>query len=143
MSIHIIKLVVGVEDLAEFAALQKREVRDYNGQPAVPCWTRFAPKRAEEILREGGSIYRVIKNRIQCRHKVLGFEMVETKEKGNMCMIMQSAEMIRTVSTPRRPFQGWRYLKSSDAPRDIGLYTGDEEVPPEEMAEDLRAAGLL
>ena len=69
--------------------------------------------------------------------------MVETKEKGNMCMIMQSAEMIRTVSTPRRPFQGWRYLKSSDAPRDIGLYTGDEEVPPEEMAEDLRAAGLL
>ncbi len=143
MSIHIIKLVVGVDDLAEFAALQKREMLDYHGQPAVACWTRFAPKRAEEILRGGGSIYRVIKNRIQCRHKILGFEMVETKEKGNMCMIMQSAEMIRTVSTPRRPFQGWRYLKPADAPRDIGLYTGEEEEPPEEMAEHLRAAGLL
>ena len=143
MSIHIIKLVVGVEDLADFAERQKHEMVDYYGQTAVPCWTRYAPKRAEEIVREGGSIYRVIKNRIQCRHKILGFEMVETKEKGNMCMIMQSAEMIRTVSTPKRPFQGWRYLKPADAPRDIGVFTGEEDEAPEEMAEHLRAAGLL
>lgn len=143
MSIHIIKLVVGVDSLEEFQARQKREMVDYHGQPAVPCWTRFAPKRADEILRDGGSIYRVIKNRIQCRHKILGFEMVETKEKGRMCMIMQDATIIRTVSTPKRPFQGWRYLKPADAPRDIGIYTGEEEEPPEKMAEELRAAGLL
>ncbi len=143
MSTHIIKLVVGVEDLADYAARQAREVIDYHGRPAVPCWTRFMPKQADEILREGGSIYRVIKNRIQCRHRILGFEMVETKEKGTMCMIMQDPTIIKTVSTPRRPFQGWRYLKPAEAPKDIGVYTGDEEEPPVEMAEGLRAAGLL
>ena len=143
MSVHIIKLVVGIDDLADFAALQAREAVDYHGQPAVPCGTRYAPKRAEEILREGGSIYRVIKNRIQCRHKILGFEMVETEEKGRMCMIMQDSTMIRTVSTPKRPFQGWRYLKPADVPKDVGVYSGEEEAPPEEIAEELRAAGLL
>ena len=144
MSIHIIKLVVGVEDLAEFAARQRHEIIDYHGQRAVPCWTRFMPKRADEILREGGSIYRVIKNRIQCRHKILGFEMVETKEKGKMCMIMQDAEIIKTVSTPRRPFQGWRYLKPADVPKDLGPYdpANDQDIPPE-MEKALREAGLV
>ena len=143
MSVHIIKLVVGIDSLADFAERQRYEWVDYHGQLAVPCWTRFMPKRADEILREGGSIYRVIKNRIQCRHRILGFEMVDTDAKGRMCMIMQDAEMIQTVSTPRRPFQGWRYLKPSDVPQDVGIYSGDSNEPPEDIAEGLREAGLL
>ena len=144
MSVHIIKLVVGIDDLAAFAAHQKREAVDYHGQLAVPCWTRYMPKRADEILREGGSIYRVIKNRIVCRHRILGFEMVETEEKGKMCMIMQDAQVIKTVSTPKRPFQGWRYLKPADVPKDLGLYdpANDEEIPPE-MEDVLRESGLI
>ena len=144
-SIHIIKLVVGVNDLQHFYELQCRNTMDYHGQKAVPCWTRYAPKRADEILREGGSIYRVVKNRIVCRHKILGFEIVETQEKGKMCMIMQDAEMIETVHMPRRPFQGWRYLKPGDVPPDKGIYTGQStgyEIPPD-MEEELKAAGLL
>ena len=144
MAIHVIKLVVGVEDLEGFYSLQSNEVVDYHGQAAVPCWTRYAPKRADEILREGCSIYRVIKNRIQCRHRILGFEMVETKDKGRRCMIMQDAEMMRTVAMPHRPFQGWRYLDPAKAPRDVGLFVpGEIEEPPEDMAEELREAGLL
>ncbi len=141
---HIIKLVVGVDNLADFYALQRREIIDYHGQPAVPCWTRYKPKQAEEILRAGGSIYRVIKNRIQCRHEILGFEMVETAEKGTRCMIVQNAEMIQTISTPRRPFQGWRYLKPQDAPRDIGAYDPQDtkNIPPE-MEQELKDAGLF
>ena len=144
-SIHIIKLVVGVETLAEFYELQKHHTIDYHGTPATPCWTRYRPKRGDEILREGGSIYRVIKNRICCRHKILGFEMVETEQKGKMCMIMQDAEMIETVSMPKRPFQGWRYLKPSDAPVDKGLYTGNDNAPTitPELEEELRNAGIL
>lgn len=143
-NIHLIKLVVGVADLQELYELQQRTVIDYHGQPAVPCWTRYKAKRADEILREGGSIYRVIKNRIQCRYRILGFEMVETADKGMRCMIMQDAQMIETVHMPRRPFQGWRYLKPADAPQDRGAYTGDvaEGLSPE-MEEELREAGLL
>ncbi len=142
-SIHIIKLVVGVDTLNDFYELQKRYTIDYHGTPAVPCWTRYQPKRADEILRDGGSIYRVIKNRIRCRHRILGFEMVETEQKGKMCMIMQDAEMIETVSMPKRPFQGWRYLKPSDAPTDKGIFTGGEDSPPPELEEELRNAGIL
>jgi len=142
MAIHIIKLVVGVDSLEAFAELQKSQTVDYNGTAAVPCWTRYAPKRADEILSAGGSIYRVIKNRIVCRHKILGFEMTEIEGK-KQCMIMQDARMIQTLSKPRRPFQGWRYLEPAKAPADRGVYSAGDEDIPSDIEEGLRDAGLL
>lgn len=144
-SINIIKLAVGIADLQHFYELQQREIIDYHDAAAVPCWTRYKPKQADEILRDGGSIYRVIKNRIQCRHKILGFEMVETEAKGKMCMIVQDAQMIETVHMPKRAFQGWRYLKSGDVPKDRGVYDGNEDMDTlsPEMEAELREAGLL
>lgn len=142
--IHIMKLAVGIEDLQSFYQRQKRETFDYHGRLAVPCWTRYKPKRGDELLQKGGSIYRVIKNRIQCRHKILGFEMVET-HKGTMCMIVQDAEMVETVAMPKRAFQGWRYLKASDAPPDKGVYSGhaiEEQIPPD-LEKALKEAGLI
>ncbi|MGH1456688.1 MAG: DUF1489 family protein [Alphaproteobacteria bacterium] len=143
--IHIIKLVVGIDDIQSFYELQQRETFDYHGTPAAPCWTRYAPKCADEILRKGGSIYRVIKGRIMCRHKILGFETIEDTPKGTMCMIVQDATMIETVHMPRRAFQGWRYLKSADAPPDKGLYKGDSKrsIPPDDLKLDLEQSGLL
>ncbi len=144
MAVHIIKLVVGVEDLDHFLEIQKASIVDYNGQPANTVWTRFKPKRSTEVL-DGGSIYRVIKNKIQCRQKILGFEMAETKEKGTQCLIMVEPSIIQTISTPRRPFQGWRYFEPAAVPRDRGVYLGDgqrEEVP-QDMEDELRDAGLL
>lgn len=144
MPIHMIKLVVGVDSLEDFALRQKDERVKFEGQWAVPCWTRFQPKRAEEIVKTGGSIYRVIKNRIVCRHKILGFQMVEVEGQGTFCNIMQHPDIIQTVAVPRKPFQGWRYLEEKDAPKDRGLYRlGQGDDPPAEMADDLRAAGLL
>lgn len=143
--VHIIKLVVGVSDIAEFYDIQRHHEIDYDGGRAVPCWTRYKPKRADEILTNGGSIYRVVKNRIVCRHKILGFEMMETEHKGTMCAIMQSPEMIETVHMPRRPFQGWRYFKDLDIPKDRGIYTGDnpQDNIPTDMEKELKEAGLL
>ena len=140
-----IKLIVGAQDLEEYAAWQAGAVMDYHGVPAVPCWTRFKPKRADDILREGGSLYRVLKSRILCRQRILGFEMVETKSHGTRCMILQDPEIVTTVSTPHRPFQGWRYFEDAKAPADRGVYVlgGEQDAPPEDMEEDLRAAGLL
>ena len=142
--VHIIKLVVGASDIKHFYDIQRMHEMDYRGQPAVPCWTRYKPKQADDILKSGGSIYRVVKNRIVCRHKILGFEVVETEQKGKMCMIMQDAEMIETVHMPKRPFQGWRYLKPSDAPPDKGGYNGEVIADiPDDMEDELKEAGLL
>ena len=145
MTVHIIKLIVGCEDIEQYAQWQAQELMDYHGQPAVPCWTRFMPKRADEILRDGGSLYRVMKSRIVSRQKILGFEMVETQTQGKRCMIMQEPEIVLTVAAPHRPFQGWRYFDSAKAPADRGVFVPgqEEEAPPEEMVAALKDAGLL
>jgi len=145
MSIHMIKLVVGVESLEEFWQIQQNSVFDYNGVSANAVWTRFKAKRADEILDKGGSIYRVIKNKICCRQRILGFEMVETQQKGTQCMIMVEPELIQTYSTPKRPFQGWRYLEGKAVPKDKGLYLGGGEMEdiPADLENELRESGLL
>ena len=145
MTLHMIKLVVGMGDLDEFYHWQQRNIVDFHGQPANTVWTRYRPKRGDEMLSTGGSIYRVIKNKICCRQKILGFEMVETKEKGTQCLIFTETEVIQTYSTPKRPFQGWRYFEDSAVPKDRGLYLGEnqrEEIPPE-LEKELRESGLL
>ena len=43
---------------------------------------------------------------------------------------------------PRRAFQGWRYLKPEDAPRDLGDRAALRELPPE-LRRDLADLGLL
>ena len=144
MTVHMIKLIVGTDSLEQYAQWQESQRMDYEGEIAVPCYTRFMPKRADEILRTGGSLYRVMKSRIVCRSKILGFEMVETSQ-GKKCMIMQSPEIMTVLKAPHRPFQGWRYFDAAKAPEDRGVYVmgQSEDEPPEEMGEDLRAAGLL
>ncbi len=144
MAIHLIKLVVGVDSLDDFARRQAQEIETFEGRDAVACWTRFQPKKAQEILDSQGSIYRVIKNRIVCRLPILGFDMVEVSGEGTFCKIMQSPGIIQTVSVPRKPFQGWRYLEAKDAPKDRGAYhVGDADPIPAEMEADLRAMGLI
>ena len=144
MTVHMIKLIVGAESVEQYAQWQAGEVMDYHGQAAVPCMTRFMPKRADEILRSGGSLYRVLKSRVVCRSKILGFEMVDTAQ-GKKCMIMQAPEIITVVNAPHRPFQGWRYFDEAKAPADRGVFVFGEsqDEPPEEMSEELREAGLL
>jgi len=145
MTINIIKLAVGVDDLAHLDELCRHYVLDYNGQLANMVRTRFQPKQADDILKSGGSLYRVIKGRILCRQKIIGFEKIETPDKGAQCAIMVERDIIQTIAQSHRPFQGWRYLKASDTPSDRGLYdpSKEEEDMPEEMADSLKDMGLL
>ena len=144
MTVHMIKLVVGVDDLDQFLEIQRDCVVDFNGQPANAVRTRFKPKRAEEVL-DGGSLYRVIKNRIQCRQKIIGFDSYESKDKGTQTLIMVEPDIIQTISTPKRPFQGWRYFEPASVPRDRGLYLGggQRDEIPEDLERDLKSLGLL
>lgn len=137
-----IKLTVGLHDLDQFADWQRSHLVPYEGAMANTVMTRNRPKRADELI-DSGSIYRVIKNRIQCRQKIIGFEETIHPIKGKMTLIMTEPVIIKTVSTPKRPFQGWRYLKPNDAPKDVGEYAQGDDAPPEELAQELMAAGLL
>lgn len=137
-----IKLVVGVDSLNDYAQFMENWLVDYEGMQANPVHTRHKPKRDIELVRDG-SIYRVIKNMIVCRQKIIGFEPFEHPVKGNMWMIMCDPEIIATVPMAKRPFQGWRYLEPAAAPKDIGVYDPNQEQPPEEMQDDLASAGLL
>ena len=145
MSQNIIKLAVGIDDLRHLYEVQQAYAFDYDGRRANKVRTRYKPRQAEEIL-QGGSLYRVIKNKIQCRQQILGFESEETSDKGTQCVIVVANEIIQTVVTPKKPFQGWRYLKLTDVPADRGVYDGnlfEENAVPDDMEEDLKEMGLI
>lgn len=135
MALHIIKLVVGVETIEELVAW-RGAVRAPKGDWRVH--TRMTPKRAEEVL-DGGSIYRVIKGVIVCRQEILRIETLgEGREK--RCQIVVSPQIVRVAPTPRRPFQGWRYLAHDDAPPDLEAGSAVEAMPAK-LAAELRSLG--
>lgn len=141
--LHMIKLVVGVDDLDDFAAWHAKSLFSHDGRTVNAVHTRNWPRRQGELL-EGGSIYRVIKGRILCRQKIVDFAEGQNDEYGRHCMILVEPEIIQTVAQPHRPFQGWRYLTAKDAPQDRGKYgANDEKDAPEDLKEALRASGLL
>jgi len=52
-------------------------------------------------------------------------------------------ELILTTQVPRRPFQGWRYLKAEDAPLDLSKSRASEDPLPPELAGKLAEIGVL
>ena len=84
----------------------------------------------------------MIQGLIRCRQRILGFETEQDIEGRPYCLFVLDPLLVKTVPTPRRPFQGWRYLAPDDAPPDLaaGLVG---EPPPEEMLAELRELGLL
>ena len=121
MALHMIKLCVGVDNVEDLAEWQDKRVKELvkKGKPPNPFHdTRMTPKRAEEMLA-GGSLYWVIKNHIIVRQMLVGFEQVKDKEGKAMCRVHLDAQLVRTKSRKKRPFQGWRYLEPGDAPADV------------------------
>lgn len=145
MPVNLIKTAAGLQEIDQLIARQAQCKIRHNGKQVVYAYTRYAPKRAGEIIKTGGSIYWILKNRIQVRQKILGFEMAKGDDGRDWCMIIVDPQLYRTVAVQRRAIQGWRYLDEKDVPKDRGLYIpgGAEEEPPEEMGEELRKLGLL
>jgi hypothetical protein len=129
MTMHILKLCVGaesVEDLLDWQAT--RQARGADGLPRHI--TRMWPKRADEVL-SGGSLYWVFKGLVLARQPILRFDPVTGGDGIERCAIVLDPAVVRTEPQPRRPFQGWRYLKPADAPRDLSpARAGDDALPP-------------
>jgi len=131
-SLHLIKLCVGaekVEDLIEWQASARAKGPD--GLPRHV--TRMWPKRADDLL-DGGSLYWVIKGLVLARQRIVRLDEVDRGDGKKRCGIVMDPIVYRTESVPKRPFQGWRYLNGTDAPRDLSLDRANEDLPPTLMA---------
>ena len=144
MTVHLLKLSVGVENIEHLMTLQRRRRREAKrGGFGDRPWhqTRHMPRRAAELL-DGGSIYWVIKGLIRARQRVRDLEAVTGADGIRRCRIVLDPLLVATDPRPRRPFQGWRYLNEADAPLDRAARAADGGMPPE-MEAELRGLGLI
>jgi hypothetical protein len=142
MALHMIKLCVGIDDPAQLARVQAARLFRKGGTAMVPGWTRRAPVRTEELLA-GGSLYWVVKGQVRCRQRFLGFEADTDDGGAPFCRMLLDPDLVPTLPVARKPFQGWRYLKASEAPPDLDATgTGAADMPPA-LAAELRSLGLL
>jgi hypothetical protein len=102
----------------------------------------MVPTRGAEIT-DGGSLYWVIKGNVQCRQLITDIRPFTDGEGIGRCHLILDPRVVRTDWQPRRAFQGWRYLKPSDAPLDLGKgNAGLAEMPPK-LRRELADLGLL
>ena len=123
MTLHLVKMAVGIEDVAQLAAVQRRRLEEASrarsgGVATVPHRTRHMPRRAAEVL-DGGSLYWVIKGAVRARQRILRLERRMGRDGRRRCEIGLDPELVETVHRPCRPFQGWRYLEPADAAPDL------------------------
>ena len=123
-TVHLIKLSVGTEDVAGLEAWQsQKRAQTEDGLPRHI--TRMWPKRGDEILN-GGSI----------------FWEYDSADGIRRCAIVCKPGLIRVEATPRRAFQGWRYLPVDDAPSDLSQARQHEDVLPIELTQALAEIGV-
>ncbi|WP_208352173.1 DUF1489 family protein [Pseudaestuariivita rosea] len=138
--VNLVKLSVGSENVESLANWQRQ--RAAKGPDGLPRHvTRMWPKREAEILA-GGSIYWVIKGVILCRQKILRLDEVIGQDGIRRCGIVLEPGLIRTEAMNKRPFQGWRYLSATDAPRDLGQERQNEESLPPSLTAALSEIGV-
>lgn len=141
MSIHLVKLCVGIasiEELTQWQQMRQAQYRAAGVAPEVFHLTRLIPKRASEIVKDG-SIYWVIKGAIRARQRVLALRPAVRGDQP-ACAIVCDPQVVQTIPFPRMPFQGWRYLRPEDAPPDIEDIGGNL---PDDLKIELARLGLL
>lgn len=125
MAIHLIKLCVGADSLADLEDWQTRLMQTL---PNPVHHTRMTPKRREEILA-GGSIYWVVKKVIRVRQRIVDIRTLPDETGRNYCELVFDPELIPVTPRRKKPFQGWRYFKPGDAPPDLNPGTKASDVP--------------
>jgi len=139
--LHIMKLAVGIRDLAHLRAVQAARLAT---EPPLRHRTRNFPRRAREVV-DGGSMYWVVSGSLLVRQRIV--DIVDSQwEDGSACAaILLDPELVSVAGRPTRAFQGWRYLEPEAAPPDLaGLALADgAEAMPEPMRRELRELGLL
>jgi hypothetical protein len=138
MALHLIKLCVGVSEIEEMKSWVA--IAKGSGE-ALDHITRMFPRRRDEILPDG-SLYWVIRGMILCRQPIVNLVPVVGGDGIERCQIVFKPQIIPVRPTPRRAFQGWRYLLGEDAPIDMPRGAGGKEMT-EKMRRELAELGLI
>ncbi len=128
--LHMVKLCVGVKEVAELAAWQAERAR---AAPPLRHLTRMMPKRVAE-LTDGGSLYWVIGGFVRVRQRILDVREDVYDDGTACCGLVLHRDLVPVELRPQKPFQGWRYLDPAAAPPDLPKgcvpATGLEKLPP-------------
>jgi len=148
VTLHLLKLAVGIESVAHLARVQKARRADLRAKGERPMtwhFTRNFPRRADQVL-DGGSMYWIVRGEIVARQRIVTLEERRNQRGRKRCAIGLEAKIHRTEPIGHRPLQGWRYMGPNDVPPDLGAGLprpkGAERLP-EGMARELRELGLL
>ena len=142
MTVHLLRLCVGVGDIEHLSLIQANRSRTSEGFREPYATTRRTPTRAPELL-DGGSLYWVMKGHVMVRQRLLGVETVTDGAGHPACLLTLHHDLVPTLPVIQRPFQGWRYLPVQAAPPDLAsLGEGAADLPPQ-MAAELKELGLL
>ena len=139
--LHLVKLAVGVRDLAQLRAVQAERAAL---APPLRHRTRNSPRRAAEVT-DGGSIYWVMSGMLAARQRVLAITEAEWEDGSACAALILDPALVAVAGRAMKPFQGWRYLPAADAPPDRdapGVAVGAGALPAA-LARELRALCLL
>ena len=145
MTVHLVKLCVGVDtvqDLRDWQAERLRSLARAGKTPELCHRTMQAPRRRAEVL-DGGSLYWVIKGYVTVRQRLIDIRPFVDKEGVSRCRLVYDKALVTTRPHPRRAFQGWRYLEAADAPPDTGSREDAADDMPPGMREELRELRLI
>ncbi len=116
VTLHLIKLCVGcdsVKDLEDWIREKLKQRRKRGLSPEHMHRTRMVPKRSEE-LRDGGSLYWVIRGEIMCRQRLLDVRPFVDKEGVGRCHLVLEPKLILVEPRP------WRAFSTRPRPRRAG-----------------------
>lgn len=141
MTLNLIKLAVGIEDLDH---LERRQKQTRNAAGNFRHRTRMRPQREAELL-DGGSMYWVIRGLILLRQPIVGLGEGKDEHGKPLCVIELEPRHILVQPRAQRPFQGWRYLKPDAVPADItsGGKIFVDPAMPQKLRLELAKLGLL
>lgn len=145
MRLHLVKLCVGcdsVEDLEGWIGSRLAEMRRAGEAGEQRHTTRMIPRRMAELL-DGGSLYWVIRGQVQVRQRLLDIRPFRDPDGIQRCHLVMEPALTETEWQPRRAFQGWRYLKGGEAPRDLGADREALRDLPVALRRELADLGLL
>jgi hypothetical protein len=146
MPLHLIKLCVGcdsIEDLAGWQNERLKQMKAAGTKPELFHRTFQMPKRREELLA-GGSLYWVIKGIVTVRQRLLDLREGNKPDGTPCCLLILDRKLVAVRPTPRRAFQGWRYLADDEAPADLdgSKSKGIAQMPPK-LRKELAELGLI
>jgi len=138
VTVHMIKLCVGPDNVEELALRQNLRKKQMNEVFHV---TRMYPRRAKELI-QNGSIYWVIKGLVQVRQRIIDIQKFRDAEGVCRCKLFFDPKLTQVHYQPRRAFQGWRYLEPEDAPPDMVIHQ-DEDALPDKLRKELLELCLI